>query len=95
MSDFAPLGAGSNILDLEDFAVSYILLPVGSLLYVVFCTTRYGWGWNGFVAEANTGKGMKVQKWMRFYFTYILPIIIAVLFLVGLDGKFFNFLGLS
>lgn len=95
LSDFAPLGAGSNILDLEDFAVSYILLPVGSLLYVMFCTTRYGWGWNGFVAEANTGKGMKVQKWMRFYFTYILPIIIAVLFLVGLDGKFFNFLGLS
>ena len=94
-SGFAPFGAGSNILDLEDFAVSNVLLPVGSLLYVLFCTTRYGWGWNNFTAEANTGKGMRVQKWMRFYFTFILPVIIAALFIVGLDGKFFNFLGLN
>ncbi len=88
LSGFTPFGEGSNILDLEDFAVSNILLPVGSLLYVLFCTTRYGWGWKNFTDEANTGKGLKVKKWMRFYFTFILPIIIAILFVVGIVDKF-------
>lgn len=88
LSGFAPFGEGSNILDLEDFAVSNILLPVGSLLYVLFCTTRYGWGWKNFTEEANCGKGLKVKRWMRFYFTFILPIIIAILFVVGIVDKF-------
>lgn len=87
-SGFTPFGAGSNIMDLEDFAVSNILLPIGSLMYVVFCTTRYGWGWKSFTAEANTGKGLKVKNWMRIYMTFILPIIVLALFVVGIVLKF-------
>lgn len=70
--------AGKNIMDLEDFAVSNNLLPLGSVVYLLFCTTRYGWGWNQFVKEANTGKGMKfpTSKIYRFYLTFILPIVI-------------------
>jgi len=75
---------GKNFMDLEDFTVSNILLPVGSLLFVLFCVTRYGWGWDKFVAEANEGKGLKVAKWMRPYMTFVLPVIVLVLFLVGI-----------
>ena len=83
--------AGRDVLDSEDFLVSNILLPVGSLLFIVFCTTRYGWGWDKFVAEANEGAGLKVanSKFMRFYMTYVLPAIVAVIFVVGLFN-FFN-----
>lgn len=88
LDGFTPFGPGSNVLDLEDFLVSNILLPVGALLYVMFCTTRYGWGWNSFVNEANQGKGLKVKKWMRPYITYVLPVIIAVLFIIGIVVKF-------
>ncbi len=87
-SGVTPFGAGSNIMDLEDFAVSNILLPLGSLMYVVFCTTRYGWGWKKFTDEANTGKGLKVKKWMRVYMTFILPLIVLALFVVGIVLKF-------
>ena len=83
-SGFKPFGAGSNFMDLEDFTVSNILLPLGSLLFVLFCVTRYGWGWDKFVAEANEGKGLKVAKWMRPYMTFVLPVIVLVLFLVGI-----------
>ena len=76
--------AGHDILDSEDFIVSNILLPVGSLIFIVFCTTRYGWGWDKFVAEANKGTGLKVAKWMRPYMTCVLPVIVAVIFVVGL-----------
>lgn len=76
--------AGKNIMDMEDFVVSNLLLPIGSLLFVLFCTTRYGWGWDKFLAEANEGKGLKVAKWMRPYMTFVLPIIILVLLIVGL-----------
>ncbi len=85
-----PLGAGSNLMDLEDFIVSNVLLPVGSLVFAVFCTTKYGWGWKNFKAEANEGKGVKVHNWMRVYMTYILPLIIFALFIVGLWDKFFK-----
>ena len=83
--------AGRDILDSEDFLVSNLLLPLGSLLFIIFCTTRYGWGWEKFLAEANTGIGMKVanSKFMRIYMTYILPMIVAVIFVVGLVN-FFN-----
>lgn len=76
--------AGKGIMDLEDFAVSNLLLPLGSLTYVLFCVTRYGWGWNKFVAEANEGKGLKVAQWMRPYMTIVIPIIIFGIFLVGI-----------
>lgn len=70
--------AGKSIMDLEDFAVSNNLLPLGSAVYLLFCTTRYGWGWDGFVKEANTGTGMKfpTSKAYRFYLTFILPVVI-------------------
>ena len=85
---FAPLGEGTNIMDLEDFLVSNILLPIGSLLFVLFCTTRYGWGWKKFMEEANEGKGLKVAKWMRPYMTFVLPVIIIIIFLIGLWNFF-------
>lgn len=85
---FTPFGAGSNVMDLEDFAVNNILLPVGSMIFVFFCTSRYGWGWDKFVAEANEGKGLKVAKWMRGYMTFGLPLIILVLFVMGLVSYF-------
>lgn len=88
-SGFQPLGAGTGVLDLEDFVVSNLLLPVGSLCYVLFCVTRYGWGWKNFMAEANEGTGLKVANWMRPYCAYVLPIIIIALFLVGVVPKFF------
>ncbi|MBR4306287.1 MAG: sodium-dependent transporter, partial [Ruminiclostridium sp.] len=75
---------GSTIMDLEDFAVSNVLLPLGSLIFVIFCVSRYGWGWKNFVDEANTGKGVKVKGWMKGYMTYILPLIVATLFVVGI-----------
>lgn len=82
------LGKGTNVLDLEDFIVSYILLPLGSLIFVLFCTWKKGWGWKNFKNEANMGKGFKVADWMRGYFTYILPVIILALFVIGLYNFF-------
>ena len=85
---FKPFGEGSNLMDLEDFAVNNILLPVGSLIFVIFCTSRFGWGFDKFASEANEGKGFKVAKWMRGYMTYVLPLIILVLFVMGLISYF-------
>ena len=82
--------AGRDILDSEDFIVSNLLLPGGSLLFIVFCTTRYGWGWDKFLAEANEGTGLKVAKWMRPYMTYVLPVIVAVILVAGLINFFFS-----
>ena len=81
---FEPMGSGSNVMDLEDFIVSNLILPLGSLIFVLFCTTRYGWGWEKFVAEANEGKGLKVAKWMRGYMTFVLPVILVAIFLIGI-----------
>ncbi len=83
-----PLGAGSNIMDLEDFIVSNLMLPVGALVFILFCTRRYGWSWEKFTGEANEGKGMKVAKWMRWYLTYVLPAIVLIVFVVGLYNVF-------
>lgn len=83
-SGFQPLGPESGVLDLEDFLVSNILLPLGSLIYVLFCVSRYGWGWDKFVAEANEGDGLKVAKWMRPYMTYVLPVIVLLIFIMGI-----------
>lgn len=84
LSGFQPRGAGSTVLDLEDFLVSNLFLPLGSLIYVVFATSRYGWGWDKLVAEANQGKGLKVAKWMRLYMTYALPVVVLIVFLLSL-----------
>ena len=88
-SGFQPFGEGSAVLDMEDFLVSNIWLPLGSLVYLLFCTTRYGWGWKNFKAEANEGGGLKIQDWMRVYVSYILPLIVVALFVLGIKDKFF------
>ncbi len=80
--------AGRDILDSEDFLVSNLLLPIGSLIFILFCTTRYGWGWEKFMAEANEGTGLKVAKWMRPYVTYVLPLIVGTILVVGLINFF-------
>lgn len=79
---------GGTILDLEDFFLSYILLPIGGLVYIFFCTRRYGWGWDNFRAEVNAGEGIKLAEWTRGYITFILPVIVLFVFLFGLYDKF-------
>ena len=79
---------GGAVLDFEDFLVSNLFLPLGSLVYLLFCTSRYGWGWKNFPTEANTGKGLKIQNWMRGYISYILPLIVLFIFFFGLYDKF-------
>lgn len=84
LSHVNPMGEGSVIMDLEDFIVSNLMLPGGSLVVVLFCVTRYGWGWEKFLAEANEGMGLKVACWMRPYVTYVLPVLVAVILIMGL-----------
>lgn len=79
---------GGAVLDFEDFLVSNLFLPLGSLVYLLFCTSRYGWSWKNFTTEANTGKGLKIQNWMRGYISYILPLIVLFIFFFGLYDKF-------
>ncbi len=84
LADFHPLGHGLNILDIEDFFVSTTLLPLGSMIFLIFCCNkRYGWGFNNFIKEADTGKGIKFPKWSRLYVKYILPIIVLIIFIQG------------
>ena len=87
-SGFMPFGKGSGVLDLEDFLVSNNLLPLGSLIYLLFCTSRYGWGWKNFLKEADTGEGLKFPKWAKFYVSYILPLIVLFIFVQGYISKF-------
>lgn len=87
LSSFQPLGEGSAILDLEDFIISNCLLPLGSLIYLAFCTSRYGWGWDNFIKEADSGIGIKFPKGARFYVTWILPLIVLIIFFVGIFQK--------
>ena len=84
LSNFHPFNSNTNVLDLEDFIVSYCLLPLGSLVYILFCTSKKGWGFDNFILEANTGKGPKVARWLKPYFTYVLPIIIVFVFIMGI-----------
>lgn len=84
LSGIQPLGDGSTFMDLEDFIVSNLLLPLGSLVFILFCVTRYGWGWSKFMAEANEGRGLKVANWMRGFMTFVLPIIVLAIFIIGI-----------
>lgn len=89
LAGLTPFGEDSTIMDLEDFLVSNLLLPIGSLVFLLFCTTKYGWGWEKFKKEANIGKGKaKVMDWMRGYLTYVLPVFIVILFVMGLINFF-------
>ena len=90
LSGFQPFGDGSNIMDLEDFIVSNNLLPLGSLGYLLFCTRKNGWGWDNFIKEADTGNGIKFPKWARPYLTYVLPLIVLLIFVMGYYDKFFR-----
>jgi NSS family neurotransmitter:Na+ symporter len=90
LSFVQPFGQGSSIMDLEDFAVNNVLLPLGSLVVVLFCVSKRGWGFENFLKEANAGSGLKVAKGLRFYMTWILPLIILFVFCVGLYQFFIN-----
>ena len=83
LSSFSPLGEGTTILDLEDFLISSTIMPLGSLLFVIFCSHRSGWGWKNFVAEADTGEGIRFPSWLRFYVRWILPVIVVCIFAKG------------
>ena len=85
LSGWQPLGAGTAVLDLEDFIVSNILLPFGSLIILLFCVNkRYGWGFGKYLEEANTGDGLKVPGWIRPYCSYVLPVILLAILIIGL-----------
>ena len=83
LSGVSPLGEGKTILDFEDFIVSNNLLPLGSLVYVLFCTSRYGWGWKQFLAEADSGVGLKFPKWARADVSFVLPLSVLFIFVQG------------
>ena len=90
LSGFAPFGANTAVLDLEDFIISNNILPLGSLVFVLFCTrNKKGWGWNNFLTEANLGKGLKTPNALRIYAKYVLPIILLALWVWGYVDMFF------
>ena len=89
LSGIHPLGGDSTIMDLEDFIISNNILPLGSLVYVLFCTwNKKGWGWNAFIEEANSGKGLRFPKKMYFYCKYVLPLVLLVLWGYGIYTTF-------
>ena len=88
LSFIQPLGEGTSIMDLEDFIVSNLILPLGSLVIILFCVLKKGWGWDNYIKEANTGKGLKMKNFMRGYVTCVLPIMVIVLFVIGIIRTF-------
>lgn len=90
LSGIQPFGAGSGIMDLEDFIVSNNLLPLGSMVFLFFCCYKRGWGWDNFIAEADTGKGLMFPKGLRLYVKYVLPFIVFFVFVQGYIDKFFK-----
>ena len=82
-SDFRPI-LGKDVLDSEDFLVSNLLLPIGSLVYLLFCVTKWGWGFDKYLAEANKGSGLRFARWLKPYFQWVLPILIVIILLQGL-----------
>ena len=88
LSFIQPLREGNCIMDLEDFFVSNLVLPIGSMIVTLFCTWKYGWGFENYMKEVNTGTGLKVPAGLRFYFKYILPCIIGFVVLYGLVTYF-------
>ena len=85
-SCFQPRGAGSTVLDLEDFIVSNLLLPGGAVVFLLFCMTKWGWGFENYLSEVNTGKGLKMPRFLRGYLTYVMPCIMLVIIIMGLIG---------
>ena len=83
LADFVSGIFGKTMIDCEDFLVSNLALPIGSLIYVLFCTTKFGWGWDKFFEEMNAGKGMKLPRWLKPYMSYVLPLIILVVLVLS------------
>ena len=75
---------GKDILDSEDFMVSNLFLPIGAIIFLLFCVTKWGWGFDKYQAEVNTGEGIKLPKFLKYYFMFVLPVLIFILFLTGL-----------
>lgn len=90
LSDIQPFGPGSGILDLEDFIVSNNLLPLGSLIFLLFCCHRRGWGWDNFLAEADQGTGLRFPRWLKPYLQYVLPCVVLLVLIQGYIDKFFK-----
>ena len=90
LSNIQPLGEGTTIMDLEDFLVSYNILPLGGLVFILFCVRKNGWGFHNFLAEANDGEGKHIPSWIRIYMTYILPVILIIVYLKGYYDMFSN-----
>lgn len=90
LSWIKPLGEGTSILDLEDFIISYNVLPLGSLAYLLFCVTRYGWGFENYIEEVNLGQGIKMPRTLKGYLTWVLPVIILIVFIQGYINVFGN-----
>ena len=88
LSWIQPFGKGSAILDLEDFLVSNVIMPIGSIVILFFCTRKAGWGWNHFVKEANEGKGTSYPVWAKGYISYVIPCIVLFIFIMGIIEKF-------
>lgn len=88
LSNIEPLGDGSTLLDLEDFLVSNNFLPLGALLFLLFCVRKNGWGWENFIAEVDSGNGLKFPIAMRFVMTWILPVLIVIIYLKGYYDMF-------
>ena len=84
LSFIQPLKAGNTIMDLEDFIVSNLLLPIGALLTCLFCTTKYGWGFDNYAAEVNSGEGIKLSKALKWYFKVVIPIVMFFLIIYGI-----------
>lgn len=83
-----PMGEGTTIMDLEDFIVSNLILPLGSLVIILFCVLKKGWGWDNYMNEVNTGRGLKMKGFMRGYMTYVLPVLVLALFIIGIVRSF-------
>ena len=88
LSSLHPLGGESTILDFEDFLVSNLILPAGSLVYLFFCISKRGWGFDNYLKEANTGVGPKIPRWIKPYYKYVMPIIMLILLVQGIVNTF-------
>ena len=88
LKSFQPLGAGTNIMDLEDFLVSSNIMPLGSAIYLMFCVHKNGWGWDNFIHEVNSGHGIRFPQWIRGYLTFVLPLLVGVIYLKGYHDLF-------
>ena len=89
LSWIEPLGKGTNLMDLEDFILSNNLLSIGAITFMLFCCSRYGWGWKGFLGEVDKGEGLKFPKYFKFYLTWILPLVVLFVFIQGYVQRFF------